>query len=220
MKHGTIKELLKRPIAYQPVIAKAFGSVNLGILWSQLYYWSDRTKNKDGWIYKTSKDVFEETALSRYEQDTARKKGLELGVIETKLAGVPAVTHYRIDFDKSLEVIEAYTQKGLQGELALAGAEVIEFTPGQEARDFFDGGTTYTQLFERLIEGIGEDKRGAIENELQKFILYWTEPSKSGKTTRWEMQKTFDIKRRIRTWLSNAGKFGGSKTSGPRGASI
>jgi len=103
-----IKELLKRPIAYQPVIAKAFGSVNLGILWSQLYYWSDKMNDKDGWIFKTSRQLYEETALSRKEQETARKIGLSLGVLEEKLSGNPATLHFRINEDTAFEVINKF----------------------------------------------------------------------------------------------------------------
>ena len=69
-----IEELLKRPIAYNPIVAKAFGSVKLGILWSQIYYWTDKTKDPDGWIYKTQNEVFDETGLSRREQETAQDR--------------------------------------------------------------------------------------------------------------------------------------------------
>jgi hypothetical protein len=38
------------------------------------------------------------------------------------------------------------------------------------------------------------------EKELDLFFLYWTEPSKTG-VERWKMQKTFEVLRRIITWL-------------------
>jgi len=50
-----------------------------------------------------------------------------------------------------------------------------------------------------------------FDNELgelkQEFIEYWTENSKSGKM-RFEMEKFFDVKRRINTWIKNSKSYG------------
>jgi len=106
-----LKELLKRPIAYQPIIAKSFGSVKLAIVWCQIYYWTDKTKDPDGWIYKTAVEMYEETGLSRREQETARDAGILLGVLESEARGYPRKVHYRINFEKAQEAIEKYLQK-------------------------------------------------------------------------------------------------------------
>lgn len=119
MHNILINEFFKRPIAYQPALAKAFGSVNLGILWSQLFYWNDRTTNPEGWIYKTSKDLYEETGLSRKEQETARKIGRELGVLEEKLSGCPATIHYRINVEVAIEILEKFLQNKQTGQLPI-----------------------------------------------------------------------------------------------------
>jgi DNA-binding transcriptional regulator YhcF (GntR family) len=50
-----------------------------------------------------------------------------------------------------------------------------------------------------------------LEEEVKKFILYWTEKSPNGKKQRWEMQKTFDVKRRLFTWFSNQNKWSKEK---------
>jgi hypothetical protein len=47
---------------------------------------------------------------------------------------------------------------------------------------------------------------------IMEFILYWTEKNKSGTKQRWEMQGTFEIKRRMITWLNNDQKFNKNKT--------
>lgn len=112
MGKNLIHELLKRPIAYQPIIAKAFGSVQLAILWSQLYYWSDKGNHPDGWIYKTSDELYDETGLKRRGQETARKLGRELGIIQEKKMGVPATMHFKIDLEKTSEVLEAHMMGG------------------------------------------------------------------------------------------------------------
>ena len=109
-----IQEFLKRPIAYHPIIAKAFGSAKLAILWSQIYYWSDKTKNKDGWIYKTQKDIYDETGLARKEQETARKIGNKLGVMESKRMGSPCTVHFRINMAKVCDMIGKWVDENVK----------------------------------------------------------------------------------------------------------
>ena len=42
---------------------------------------------------------------------------------------------------------------------------------------------------------------------LDAFILYWTEPNATRRKTRWEMEKVFDIPRRLATWASRETTF-------------
>jgi len=48
---------------------------------------------------------------------------------------------------------------------------------------------------------------------LEAFIDYWTEPNKSKTKLRYELQKTFDIARRLKTWNKNESKFGTKKNN-------
>jgi hypothetical protein len=93
-----IKINLQKPIAFFPQLAKALGGIEEAIYIQQLYYWSDKGKRGDGYIYKSKKEWEEETTLSRYQQDRIRKKLKEQGIIETKLIkanGSPTI-HYKI----------------------------------------------------------------------------------------------------------------------------
>lgn len=93
----TLLSFLKdRPIAYHPILAKKLKSVKAAVFLSQLLYWCDKGKSPDGWIYKNALDFYEETGLSREEQETARKKLLEKNLIEHELRGVPATSNYRV----------------------------------------------------------------------------------------------------------------------------
>ncbi len=96
-----------RCVGYYPLIAMALGSVKTGIFICQLLYWQERGE-KGEWIYKSRKQMEEETGLSREEQDTAKRLLKRLKIIETKRAGIPATTHYKIDFDRFDEVIDNY----------------------------------------------------------------------------------------------------------------
>ncbi|EOP2163203.1 DNA-binding protein [Escherichia coli] len=96
-------KLLDRPIAYNPAFAKLkAGKVRSGpvaaVFLSQLVYWHNRMDG--GWMYKTQSDISAETALTRDEQETARKRLVALGVLEEKLRGIPAIMHYRINTER------------------------------------------------------------------------------------------------------------------------
>lgn len=69
-----IIDLLDRPIAYHRCFVSLTGSVTAAVLLSQAVYWSKRTgAGNEGWFWKTVDEWEEETGLSRYEQETARK---------------------------------------------------------------------------------------------------------------------------------------------------
>ena len=56
--------------------------------------------------------------------------------------------------------------------------------------------------------------------DINKFHDYWTEKNSKGKE-RWEMEKFFDISRRIKTWIGNKSKFNqnGNSNDKPKGTS-
>ena len=68
-----------------------------------------------------------------------------------------------------------------------------------------------------LIEDI-QTYKGELGDEYDNFVMYWTEPNKNGKL-RYELEKFFDIKRRVNTWLQNKNKYGNSKNTDATAAS-
>lgn len=68
-----------------------------------------------------------------------------------------------------------------------------------------------------LIEDI-QTFKGELGDEYDNFVMYWTEPNKNGKL-RYELEKFFDIKRRVNTWLQNKNKYGNSKDTDATAAS-
>lgn len=101
-----------------------------------------------------------------------------------------------------------------------------------EARSFNDRSTTVEQKKEKekkekeikvntisFIDSVLEFQP-LLGNEYNNFISYWTEKNNKGKE-RWEMEKFFDMKRRINTWMTNATKFNQNGTATEkRGTSI
>jgi hypothetical protein len=92
-----IFQILAPPIAYHRCLVPIAGSVNGAIMLSQALYWTPRTRDPQGWFYKSQKDWEDETALSRSEQEIARKLLRTKGFWQEKLCGVPATLYFRVD---------------------------------------------------------------------------------------------------------------------------
>lgn len=80
-----------------------------------------------------------------------------------------------------------------------------------------------TQKTKKFIQELKETMKDLTLNksqveEMQKFVSYWTEPNKSKTKVRWEMEKTWDMKRRVGTWMRNSMKF--NKSNEPKAIRI
>lgn len=75
-------------------------------------------------------------------------------------------------------------------------------TPSQESRLFFDSDEYRQSIITKLVEaGASND---FVRAEVKKFCYYWTERNKSGTKQRWETEKTFEVRRRLTTWLNRS----------------
>jgi hypothetical protein len=75
------------------------------------------------------------------------------------------------------------------------------------SKDFFNNKSSpYRIKAKEFLVSRGLDKQTA-DSELDKFISYWTELTKSGNKQRWELEKTFEVKRRLATWIENFLKY-------------
>ena len=87
-----------RAVAYYPRMAKFLGSVNASILFSQLFYWQERTENELG-VFKTAEEWEEETGLTYREQATARKALRERGFLHETHQRLQHRMFFRLDID-------------------------------------------------------------------------------------------------------------------------
>ena len=105
-----IEALNDKPIAFNPIYVKIGCGINGALMLSQLVYWTPRTKNQDGWIYKTHEEWEQETGLTRREQDTARKTLKSLGFLTEKKAGVPCKLHFRVERENLYKALIKYSE--------------------------------------------------------------------------------------------------------------
>lgn len=108
MSKYTLEDFFDMPIAYHRCFV-VFVGVTGAVFMSQAIYWSKRTKDEEGWFYKTQEEWEIETGLTRREQETARKRAKEAGLLEEKLAGNPARMYYRINLEPILKQLEGFS---------------------------------------------------------------------------------------------------------------
>lgn len=78
----------------------------------------------------------------------------------------------------------------------------------QKSKSFFDiFKNEITESFIGMLKVKYSLSDEQIKDIANNFILYRTEKNPNGKKERWEMQKTFDIKRRFYTWLNNDKRY-------------
>jgi len=76
----------------------------------------------------------------------------------------------------------------------LSDAIGLELEPLEKRRaDFIESLRPY-------VETVGRE-------EINKFFKYWSEVSARGRKMRFEKEKTFEIPRRLETWMRNSSKF-------------
>jgi hypothetical protein len=93
----TTKLLLDRPIAFHRVFVTLTGSVTSALFLSQSLYWQNRC---DGWFWKTQEQWEDETGLSRREQESARNRLKDLGLIHEERRGSPAKLYFQVDLER------------------------------------------------------------------------------------------------------------------------
>lgn len=89
-----------RPIAYYPSLRKITGSTTATILLCQFIYWRGKESDPNGWLYKESSEIEEETGLSYDEQKTARKKLIENGLIQEHYARLDHQMRFLVNLEE------------------------------------------------------------------------------------------------------------------------
>ena len=96
-------QLVDRPIAFQRSFVRLGVGITGALLLSQIVYWQNRMEGN--WFYKTQADLEEETGLTRYEQEGARKKLVSCGVLEEAKRGIPAKLYFRVNQERLEELL-------------------------------------------------------------------------------------------------------------------
>ncbi len=90
--------------------------------------------------------------------------------------------------------------KNREGEKTLSPKETMKL--------FLEEENYLLKIAEYISKQKSIDKTIALK-EIKKFKAYWTEPNSSGNKQRWEMERTFELSRRLTTWFNNVSQFKG-----------
>ena len=106
-----IRLLGSRVIAFHPKLVAITGRVTTGLMLSQSLYWSRKLAltqpETEGWFWKRRQDWLKETGLSRREQETARAELRRAGILEERMAGMPARLWFRVNLNRLATLIDA-----------------------------------------------------------------------------------------------------------------
>ena len=92
------------------------------------------------------------------------------------------------------------------------------FTPQQISEKFFSDPSEQERVISEIVSnGVRDD---IARREIGKFVGYWIELNPTGKKRRWQMQKTFEVQRRLGTWFRNVSGFEKKADSQTRGMTI
>ena len=101
---------LGRAVAFYPGLKGITHSTTATILLCQFLYWSDKSKD-NGWIWKNSYEIEEETGLTYNEQRTARKILFDLNLLEENPKPLEHTIYFRIKQEELNKQWEEYTGK-------------------------------------------------------------------------------------------------------------
>lgn len=110
------------------VYIRAMGSIDGGLLLSQMIYWSDKGKREDGYFYKTYAEWEDETTLSKYEVSKNVAIMVSAGFLQTiikKANGAPTV-HYKFSIDEFQQWIVKKLDNGIDSFLTIDSEETSQ----------------------------------------------------------------------------------------------
>jgi hypothetical protein len=183
-------------------LAKEIG-LNATILLSDLIskeqYFIENGTIDNGWFFNTVSNIEKDTTLTHYQQ----KKGIEtlenMSFIESKLKGLPATRHFKILEKNILRYFNTCSKETLILDLNKVDTnnnKLIKITN----KDLLKG------KFGEEVSNLSAEIGLSVE-ESNNFLSYWTELNRSGTKMRFELQKTWETKRRLLTWQKNSKKF-------------
>lgn len=121
---------------------------------------------------------------------------------------VVTISHPTSDRKSLGPVTESHTNRTVEKNIE----KNSQLTPSQEMQEFVNSiddtgqGNDVIDRVEQWLTTKGFSEWSSRQ-EIRKFHAYWTELNKSGTKQRWQLERTFELKRRLNTWMTNAQKF-------------
>jgi len=98
-----------RSVAFYPSLVKALGDRNEAIFICQMAYWRGKGENKEGWIYKTSEEIEDETSLTYKEQTNVREGLKKKKLLQEKYARTEHKMYFKVEWNEINSIWEQFT---------------------------------------------------------------------------------------------------------------
>ena len=158
----------------------------------------------DGWFFNTAKNIEEDTCLTSHQQRKAIKSLKELGIIETKVVGIPAKQHFKIIENKLLSYFNTSCEE--TAKLVVKKTQTINKNNNKNNNN--------NNISIRELNFINQVSLLNYDVTLKKeFCDYWTEPNKSKSKMKFELNKTWKTELRLKTWSANQKKWDKPKSN-------
>jgi len=173
----------------------------------------------DGWFFNTAKNIEEDTCLTSHQQRKAIKRLKDLEIIETKVIGVPAKQHFKImeakllsyfntSCEETAKLVVKKTQTSCKESEQLAVKKTQTINKNNNKNN--NNNNISNRRNEFVFEVLTFDYEESI---LNGFVDYWTEPNKSNTKMKFELNKTWSTKLRLKTWAANQKKWDKPKSN-------
>ena len=193
------------------------GDYQSAILLNQIVFWSDRTKRKDGFFYKSYKDWEQEILLTQYQVKRATSHLKKLGLVDTKLkrANNAPTIHYKINMEcltdeiiKKLDnreisqsdyeetqqsITEEYTDKYTE--------EYTDKSPQSQKR--YDDNSPYMKLAQRLLGHIQQRDPKYKDRNMQTWADDMRKLVELDKRSIEEVERVLDWSQQDTFWQTN-----------------
>lgn len=153
----------ERHITVPRVYLEMLGDFNTAAFLNQLIFWSDKTKRRDGFFYKTYAEWEDELFLSEYQVRRSSKNLRDLGLIETEVKranGSPTV-HYKVNMDELsvsiLNKLKERNQTNLSNDTEVSSVSLtVDDTVDEQTVDSNKSGNPTRTPYKEIIDYLNE----------------------------------------------------------------
>jgi len=106
-------EVFDMPVSFHRCLVPVAGGVTPALMLSQAI-WTTQTlqPTEDGWFMRSQEQWTQETGLTRWEQETARRALRRAGLLEERRVGMPAKLWLRVCADVVSRTLQASAGQG------------------------------------------------------------------------------------------------------------
>ena len=109
LPENLLLDVFDLPVTFHRCLVPVTGSVTAALMLSQAIWASQAADvHEDGWFSKSREEWEEETGLTRWEQQTARRVLRDGGFLEERRMGIPAKLCFRVRSDEVLRALQVH----------------------------------------------------------------------------------------------------------------